>query len=90
MKSRGMKQFAVMAMNRRWSKPRFVWGGQRKRMEIYDSKKHAEARAKEMSDPKQPGGKMLLQMGWEDRSHNTPILAEVDWIVVPIWTETMP
>lgn len=88
LENRGIKLYAVMAHKPGWSKPRFVWDGPMlKRLHIYERKLAATRRAKHMSDDKQPGGKQFLQQGWHDKSHNTPKLVEVDWIVCEVWCE---
>lgn len=91
MESRGIKLYAVMAIRDGWSKPRFVWDGlTTKRLWIYANKNAAVRRAKLMSRTDHPLGKQFLQVGWLDRSQNTPDLVEVDWIVCECWCETNP
>lgn len=91
MDSRGGKNYAVMAMREGWSKPRFVWEGVgTQRMYIYARKRSAARQAKHMNDTRQPGGKAFFVIGWLDKAHNSPKLIEVEWIVLPVWTETMP
>lgn len=89
MTARGMKQFAVMAMAKGWKKPRYVWCAGTRQLQIFSRRIDAQKCADVMSDPKQPGGKMGFCNQYKDRSHNTPIVVEVDWVVVPVWTETI-
>jgi ribosomal 50S subunit-recycling heat shock protein len=77
--------WAVMAMRQGWKKPRFLWNAeQSKRLDIYLSKVGAMKRRNNLED-----WNMELVVGYTDSSHNTPKTVKVDWIVVPVWTETM-
>lgn len=91
MDSRGLKMFAVMAIREGWKKPRFVWEGQsHQRLHIYQRKRSAQQQAGVMNCTTLPRGKAFFQVGYHDKAHNSPKLIEVEWIVVPVWTESIP
>lgn len=69
MQSRGMKQYAVMAMKDGWSKPRFVYMRVERWLLIFDRKMNAAAEAKRMND---------------DRCTFGPKNQSVTWLVVPV------
>lgn len=80
MKSRGAKQWAVMATKPNWSKPRFVYGSPQHRwLFIYDNKQSAKGAASRMNDD--IGGVFLTRDGKR--------IFNVVYKAVPVWTETM-
>lgn len=78
MQSRGVKQFAVMAMKDGWSKPRFVWT-EFTRLLIFGLKSDASISAQLMNQEK-------TRFVPDDKPDKRIV---VRWIVVPVWTETM-
>lgn len=79
MKSRGMKQYAVMAVKPGWSKPRFVWDGPASQLLLFDNKTAATAKAGNLN---RFGRGMLYPKG------SKPI-SRVTFQVFPVWTETI-
>lgn len=74
MEPRGMKGFAVVAMKPAWKKPRFCHDHGTTRLLTFSKKEQADIEARRMTLERCVFG-------------NDEI--EVDWIVVPVWTETM-
>jgi hypothetical protein len=78
MRSRGVKQFAVMAMRSSWSKPRFVWmpSGQ---LLVFGKKTPASISAALMNEER---------TGFYPANEPAQCIS-VRWIVLPVWTETI-
>lgn len=77
MKSRGKKMFAIMAMRSNWTKPKFVYTPGSGHLLIYDKRIWAQRHQEIMVSS---GGALLTPNGK---------IYQVDWIIVPVWTETI-